>query len=141
MHVRVAGFFFFLGALGWCWIFVVALTKFSIRSHHIVELISSLSMFPKFPMCSQQHQILCNMLVVFLEPIYIGEWILRLIWFLCLEWIFSTLGLLVSQSFITSSWANVAAPKWVAACRLEPITGSFVEIGDLSTNGIKTFAI
>jgi len=33
----------------------------------------------------------------------------------------------VSQSFITSSWANVAAPKWVAARQLEPITGSFVE--------------
>jgi len=39
----------------------------------------------------------------------------------------------VSQSFITSSWANVAAPKWVAARRLEPITGSFVEIGDMAS--------
>jgi hypothetical protein len=45
----------------------------------------------------------------------------------------STLGL-VSQSFITSSWANVAAPKWVPARRLEPITGSFVEIGDVASH-------
>ncbi len=44
----------------------------------------------------------------------------------------STLGL-VSQSFITSSRANVAAPKWVAAHRLEPITSSFVEIGDVAS--------
>jgi hypothetical protein len=44
----------------------------------------------------------------------------------------STLGL-VSQSFITSSWANVAAPKWVAARPLEPITGSIVEIGDVAS--------
>jgi hypothetical protein len=51
------GCFFFLGALGWCWIFVVALIKFSIRSHLIVKLIYYLDMFPKFPMCSQQHQL------------------------------------------------------------------------------------
>jgi hypothetical protein len=57
MQLRDPGCFFFLGALGWCWIFVVALIKFSIRSHLIVKLIYYLDMFPKFPMCSQQHQL------------------------------------------------------------------------------------
>ncbi len=73
------GCFFFLGALGWCWIFVVALIKFSIRSHLIVKLIYYLDMFPKFPMCSQQHQLFVQYACCLLGTC-IAESNLRLIW-------------------------------------------------------------
>jgi hypothetical protein len=80
MQLRDPGCFFFLGALGWCWIFVVALIKFSIRSHLIVKLIYYLDMFPKFPMCSQQHQLFVQYACCLLGTC-IAESNLRLMWF------------------------------------------------------------
>jgi hypothetical protein len=122
MQLRVPGFFFLLGGvrvvLDFCCCSHQVLNTFP--SHCQISLLSQ--HVPQSPNVFPTAPAFCATCLLSSWNLYIGDSILRLIGFYVWSEYFYIGG--VSQSFITSCWANVAAPKSVAAHRLEPITGS-----------------